>query len=193
LPIHWLFDCYPFLLFYPSTGSYATLFFAHFLSWLLLLPGLGTSVKAQVVHRPEADSLLHVLAESRADTNHVKVFTNHVKVLLRLGEYQVYKPGEFKADMDSARTYALQAQSLRRTLGYYRGEAKSFNLLCTVSRESKDFSQAIAYQQVVLTSIGQHTQVKQVYGLAQQFIEMLNQRQPGKLDQWLKDCKATGI
>ncbi len=45
----------------------------------------------------------------------------------------------------------------------------------------------------VLSSIGQHTQLKQVYGLTQQFIEMVNKRQPGKLDQWLKDCKATGI
>jgi tetratricopeptide (TPR) repeat protein len=116
------------------------LFTARFLFWLLLLTGLGATVKAQVVHRPEADSLLQVLAHSKADTN-------RVKVLLRLGEYQVYKPGEFKADMDSARTYAGQAQGLSRKLGYYRGEAKSLNLLGTISRESKDFPQAIAYQQ----------------------------------------------
>jgi transposase len=45
----------------------------------------------------------------------------------------------------------------------------------------------------VLSRISQHTQVKQVYGLTQQFIELVNQRQPSKLDQWLKDCKATGI
>jgi transposase len=45
----------------------------------------------------------------------------------------------------------------------------------------------------VLSDISRHTQVKQVYGLAQQFIEMVNQRQADKLDQWLKDCKATGI
>jgi tetratricopeptide (TPR) repeat protein len=124
-----------------------------FISWLLLLTGLGTTLIAQVVHRPEADSLLKVLAESRADTN-------RVKVLLRLGGYQVYKPGEFKADMDSARTYGLQAQSLSRTLGYYRGEAKSFNLLGTVSRESKDFAKAIAYQQAAIKLSKAHKEIQ---------------------------------
>ncbi len=46
---------------------------------------------------------------------------------------------------------------------------------------------------MVLSGIGQHTLVKQIYGLTQQFIEMVNKRQASKLDQWLKDCKATGI
>ncbi len=45
----------------------------------------------------------------------------------------------------------------------------------------------------MLFRIGQHTQVKQVYGLTQQFIEMVNQRQASKLDQWLKDCKLSKI
>jgi tetratricopeptide (TPR) repeat protein len=129
------------------------LFTARFLFWLLLLTGPGTAVNAQGVHRPEADSLLRVLSHSKADTN-------RVKGLLRLGEYQVYKPGEFKADMDSARIYALQAQSLSQKLGYYRGETKSLNLLGTISRESKDFPQAIAYQQAAINLSKAHKEIQ---------------------------------
>jgi two-component sensor histidine kinase/tetratricopeptide (TPR) repeat protein len=108
------------------------------LALILLLTLLPDSLKAQSVPRAEADSLLQVLAVSKADTN-------RVKVLLRLGEYQVYKPGEFKVDMDSAQAYALQAKELSIKLNYYRGEAKSLNLLGTISRESKDFPQSITY------------------------------------------------
>jgi two-component sensor histidine kinase len=105
-------------------------FTALFLSWLLLLTGLGTSVKAQSIHRPEADSLLRVLAQSKADTN-------QVKVLLRLGEYQVYKPGEFKADVDSAYAYAKAAEDLSRTLRFENGYEGSQRLLVRILLERK--------------------------------------------------------
>jgi tetratricopeptide (TPR) repeat protein len=124
-----------------------------FLPVLLLLTLLGTTAKAELIPRTEADSLLRVLAESKADTN-------RVKVLLRLGEYHVYKPGEFKAEMDSARTYALQGQSLSRTLDYYGGEAKSLNLLGTISRESKDYPQAINYQNQAINLYKRHKNIK---------------------------------
>jgi two-component sensor histidine kinase len=114
----------------------------------LFLPGLlltlpGIALKAQPGTRAEADSLLRVLAASQADAN-------RVEVLLRLAEYQVYKPGESKADLDSARTYAGQARALSRKLGHYRGEARSLNLLGTVSREARDFARAIAYQKAAI-------------------------------------------
>jgi two-component sensor histidine kinase len=130
------------------------------LTWLFLLILLPTCLMAQGVHRLEVDSLFQVLALSKADTN-------RVKVLLRLGEYQVYKAGEFKADMDSARTYALQGQALSRELGYYRGEAKSLNLLGTISRESKDFAHAIAYQQAAINLSKAH---KDVIGEAESYL-----------------------
>ncbi len=132
--------------------------FAHFFSGcflpaLLLLALLSTAMKAQSIPGAEADSLLRVLAESQADTH-------RVAVLLRLGEYQVYKPGEFKADMDSARTYARQAQGLSRKLGYYGGEVKSLDLLGVVSKESKDFPGAVASQQAAIRLSKQHRDVK---------------------------------
>jgi two-component sensor histidine kinase len=82
--------------------------------------------------------------------------TNRVNHLIRLGEYQVYKPGEFKADMDSARTYAEQAGELSRKLSYYPGEARSLNLLGTISRESKELLQSMGYHQAALRLYRQH-------------------------------------
>ena len=119
------------------------------LAGLLLLTLPGTAVKAQSVPRAEADSLLAVLARSKPDTNRVRLW-------LRLGEYQVYKPGEFAADMDSARAYAGQAQALSRTLKDYRGEARSLNLLGTVNREARDFPRAIACQRAALQLYRRH-------------------------------------
>ncbi|MBD0297567.1 MAG: hypothetical protein ICV84_20640 [Flavisolibacter sp.] len=52
-----------------------------------------------------ADSLRTLLRQDKPDTN-------RVSQLIRLGEYQVYKPGEFTADMDSARTYSVVIQSV---------------------------------------------------------------------------------
>ncbi|MDO1449929.1 histidine kinase dimerization/phosphoacceptor domain -containing protein [Rhodocytophaga aerolata] len=107
---------------------------------LLLIPYL---LQSQQIPQSEADSLLGVLQTIQADTNRVKIW-------LRLGEYQVYKPGEFKADLDSARTYAEQARDLSHKLSDYRMEAKSLNLLGYINLESKDFQLAIAFQQAAI-------------------------------------------
>lgn len=69
-----------------------------------------------------------------------------VRLLLQLGGYYVYKSGEFRTDLDSARTYAQQAQQVSRQLGYPIGELLSLNLLGTTSKEAKEFGQAVAYQ-----------------------------------------------
>ncbi len=98
---------------------------------VLLLTLLAAAVNAQPVPRAAADSLLRRLQAGKADTNRVHQF-------IRLGEYQVYKPGESKADLDSARTYARQAHDLSRRLGFYPGEAASLNLLGTISREARE-------------------------------------------------------
>ncbi|MDR7127928.1 hypothetical protein J2X69_000256 [Algoriphagus sp. 4150] len=104
---------------------------------LLLIPYI---LHSQQIPRSEADSLLQLLAQNKPDTN-------RVKVLLRLGEYQRYKPGEFKADLDSARTYAGQARTLSHKLADYRREAKSLNLLGFINLELRDFHLAIAFHQ----------------------------------------------
>jgi hypothetical protein len=64
-----------------------------------------------------------------------------------VGEYQLYKPGEFKADLDAAHTYAGQARALSHKLGEYRMEARKLNLLGFVNLKSKDFHLANDFQQ----------------------------------------------
>jgi two-component sensor histidine kinase len=115
-------------------------FTALFLGWLLLLSLSGSVLKAQPILRPQADSLLRVLAASKADTN-------RVKVLLQLGEYQVYKRGESKADLDSAYSYVKAAQSLSRTLRFERGCEESKRVLIRVLLESNRIDELKAWLQ----------------------------------------------
>jgi hypothetical protein len=82
-------------------------FFTLLLGGLLLLILSASALKGQSIPRPQADSLLRVVAASKADTN-------RVKVLLRLGEYPVYKRGEFKEDLDSAEVCLRQALALHK-------------------------------------------------------------------------------
>ncbi len=86
------------------------------------------------------DSLLQAVQVSKPDSIRVKLY-------LQLGEYYLYKPGEFQADMDSAFAYAGQARALSHKPGDYRKEAKSLNLLGFINTESKDFHLAIVFQQ----------------------------------------------
>jgi two-component sensor histidine kinase len=110
---------------------------------LLFLFLMAITANGQSVSRAEADSLLRLLRADKADTN-------RVNQLIRLGEYQVYKPGEFKEDMDSARSYASQARSLSSRLKYHLGEVRSLNLLGTISREAKQLEQSIMYHQAAV-------------------------------------------
>jgi hypothetical protein len=116
---------------------------------LLGLTLLAVSLKAQPVTAPELARLKRALALPAPDTH-------RVNILLRLGAHQVYKAGEFAADMDSARRFALQARDLSRMLGDYRGEGRSLNLLGTISRESGNLERAIAYHRAAVGLFGRH-------------------------------------
>ena len=48
-------------------------------------------------------------------------------------------------------------------------------------------------QRDVLLRLQQDTQIKQVYRLAQQFIQLVKRREVAKLNQWLQECKACRI
>jgi len=48
-------------------------------------------------------------------------------------------------------------------------------------------------QQELLFHIRKNTQVKQIYSLAQRFIQMVKNQQVAQLEEWLKDCKTSGI
>jgi two-component sensor histidine kinase len=122
------------------------------LGWLGLIL-LVLPAQAQSISKALADSVRQVLPGTKLDTT-------RVHLLLQLGAYQVYKPGEFPVDMDSARTYAKQAQRLSNQLGYYPGEGKSLNLLGTISREAKEFPQAIAFQVAALHLYKRHQDIR---------------------------------
>jgi hypothetical protein len=77
-----------------------------------------------------ADSLRQVVRVSKPDSNRVKLY-------LQLGEYYVYKPGESRADMDSAFAYATKAQDLSRTLAFAQGYDESQKVLALIFLESK--------------------------------------------------------
>jgi hypothetical protein len=158
-----------------------------FLCWLLLLSLPGSARKAQPIPRLEADSLLRVLAASKADTN-------RVKVLLRLGEYRAYK-----ADLDSAYAYAERAENLSRTLRFERGYEESQRLLMRVLVGSNRMDEASVLLQTYKTDktkaglsmeLGQHYlykrgEFKEDLDLAEVYL-----RQALDLHKWLNDEKG---
>lgn len=64
----------------------------------------------QVISKHEADSLLKVLQAAKADTERMSIY-------FKLAQYQIYKPGEYKADLDSAETYLDHAAALNARVG----------------------------------------------------------------------------
>ena len=162
------------------------------LGWLLLQCLPGSALKVQSIRRPEADSLLRVLAASKADTN-------RVKVLLRLGEYQAHKRSKFKADLDLAYAYAERAENLSRTLRFERGYEESQRLLMRVLVGSNRMDEASVLLQTCKTDktkaglsleLGQHYLYKRG-----EFKEDLDSaevclRQALDLHKWLNDEKG---
>jgi two-component sensor histidine kinase/tetratricopeptide (TPR) repeat protein len=114
---------------------------------------LVSPLMAQPTDTAQADSLLRVLQGSKPDTS-------RVNILLKLGAFHVYKSRELKVDLDSARTYTQQAQSLSKSLAYYQGEVESLNLLGTISREAKEFPKSITYHKAAINRYKRHQDIE---------------------------------
>jgi two-component sensor histidine kinase len=71
----------------------------------VILLSVFLSVKGQNISRHEADSL-------RRSLNRNGVQADRINSLLKLAEYQIFKPGEYKADLDSAAEFINQAERL---------------------------------------------------------------------------------
>lgn len=107
---------------------------------LLLLFSSGIKVNASLLFpyasRAFADSCLLRLPRLESDTN-------KVILLLKLANFCVYKPGEEKADMDSAGTYLTSALDLSNALHYEKGQIMSLMIWGVVFSESGDNARGI--------------------------------------------------
>ncbi|HTE10208.1 MAG TPA: hypothetical protein VK645_04545, partial [Chitinophagaceae bacterium] len=86
----------------------------------LLLVLSVRSVCGQGISRHEADSLFRLLNKSKSDTG-------RFNLLLKIARFHILKPGEFKADLDSAEAFIHEAKTL--TAGIKSKEVKGEILL----------------------------------------------------------------
>ncbi|WP_266365414.1 histidine kinase dimerization/phosphoacceptor domain -containing protein [Tellurirhabdus rosea] len=105
------------------------LFFA-FGRTALLVAGLlcGLAASGQSINRPRVNSLLAELPKSRPDDH-------RIAILLELGRFHLYKPGESKADLDSSRTYFRRARQLSDSLGLRTRRHETESLLIAADLE----------------------------------------------------------
>ncbi|MEO8415743.1 MAG: histidine kinase dimerization/phosphoacceptor domain -containing protein [Ginsengibacter sp.] len=75
---------------------------------LLMLSFCGASF-AQDISRHEVDSLISALKRSKADTA-------RINLLLTLAKFQIFKPGEYQQDLDSAVVFIEKAKALNARL-----------------------------------------------------------------------------
>jgi two-component sensor histidine kinase len=75
------------------------------LSFAIILLSVLLSGFGQDITKPEADSLSVAFHKATTDMQ-------RADILFRLAQYQIFKPGEFKADLDSAENYLNKAAQL---------------------------------------------------------------------------------
>ncbi|MEP6932214.1 MAG: histidine kinase dimerization/phosphoacceptor domain -containing protein [Flavobacterium sp.] len=90
------------------------------------------------------------IAQSKEDPNLLKKKiaaaksdSKKVELLLALSNYYLTKPGEFKADLDSANTLNSEARQLSNSLDYKAGKGKTILLEAQIYRESGDSKKAL--------------------------------------------------
>ena len=83
----------------------------------ILLIFIVANASGQAINRHEANSLLKLLGKSKTDTG-------SINILLRLARFQVFKPGEYKQDLDSAKVYIEKAKAINNKLN--SGESLGF-------------------------------------------------------------------
>lgn len=110
----------------PSTRF--TLFprFGRITFLFVLLSGMVAS--GQNINRQRVNGLLSELKTSRADEK-------RVSILLELGKFHIYKPGESTVDLDSSRMYLRQAQQLSESLHLLTRQHESASLLIVADLE----------------------------------------------------------
>jgi two-component sensor histidine kinase len=111
---------------------------------LILLFTLYLSAKSQ--NTSSADSQRQLLSDLKKTT----AGTERLKILIKLGSYYLYKPGEFKSDLDSADLFLNQAKELNAKLKISKIQNNISYLKAEVLFERGDQPKArIAYLQAI--------------------------------------------
>jgi len=97
---------------------------------LCILVLFSVNVNAQEA-QPSEQALLKKILAASDDTSKVRAF-------LDMGRYYVNKPGEDKADMNKASSYATQAINESNKIHFYTGEGGGYALLAQIAREGGD-------------------------------------------------------
>ena len=92
----------------------------------LLLPGM-----AQVMPLPSVEEIRAGMGKTHTDTG-------RADGMLNLALSYVYRPGEYKSDLDSAMRWAKQAEAINRQLRNKRIEAKTYFVYSNILREGGD-------------------------------------------------------
>lgn len=95
--------------------------------------------------------------------------TGRVHLLFQLAEHFTLKPGEAKADMDSAHHYIQQGFTLSQQLSYPYGICYSHLLLSAVHRESGDAAKGQSFAEKAIDLCQQH---QQYHLLGKSYIEL---------------------
>lgn len=134
---------------------------------------------AQDISRHDADSLLSALKRSKADTA-------RIPLLLKLAEFQIFKPGEYKQDLDSAAAYIEKAKALnvKRKSGGYLGFTTLVEAILTKERGQRDVAKKMVEQAIEIAG-----REKDNFHLAQAYFELsdyYDYRTPEQLSEKIK-------
>jgi len=92
----------------------------YIVTFVLLLGSLCTV--GQNINRQLVNQLLIQLKKSKADEK-------RVAILLELGKFHIFKPGEAKTDLDSGLTYLQEAQNLSNSLHFLSGQHETESIV----------------------------------------------------------------
>ena len=109
---------------YISVKNYLYILYAVLFFLLISLPATAQS-------KEDPDQLKKKIEAAESDSQ-------KVELLLTLSTYYLTKPGELKADLDSANNLNFEAKKLSNTLGYKLGKGKSILLDAQIYREKGD-------------------------------------------------------
>ena len=128
------------------------------------MTALSLPARAQVMPLPSME-------EIRADLKKTHPDTGRADLLLNLALSYVFRPGEYKSDLDSAMLWAKQAENLNRTLQDKRIEAKTFFVYSNILREGGNTTAGHEY---IERSLAAYKTIDAPYDMGEAWIEEAN-------------------